>query len=82
MHHKVRSFQAHILITLPVDAHHRFTPEESDWGFTRYADLRRLFADQWDGFDRPMVEDEAVNVTAYVRIIKDPTGVLWHNFLR
>lgn len=29
-----------------------------------------------------MVENEAVNVTAYVRIYKDPTGVLWHNFIK
>ena len=27
-----------------------------------------------------MVENDAVNVTAYVRLYKDPTGVLWHNF--
>lgn len=27
-----------------------------------------------------MVENDAVNVTAYVRTYKDPTGVLWHNF--
>ena len=27
-----------------------------------------------------MVEDDAVNMTAYVRTYKDPTGVLWHNF--
>lgn len=27
-----------------------------------------------------MVENDAVNVTAYVRIYKDPTGVLWHSF--
>lgn len=29
-----------------------------------------------------MVENEAVNVSAYVRIYKDPTGVLWHNFIK
>ena len=29
-----------------------------------------------------MVENDAVNVTTYVRIYKDPTGVLWHNFLK
>lgn len=28
-----------------------------------------------------MVEDNACNVTAYIRAIKDPTGVLWHNFV-
>lgn len=27
-----------------------------------------------------MVENEAVNITAYVRQYKDPTGVLWHTF--
>lgn len=29
-----------------------------------------------------MVEEEAANVTAYVRVYKDPTGVLWHNFIK
>ena len=29
-----------------------------------------------------MVENDAVNCTAYVRIYKDPTGVLWHNFVK
>ena len=27
-----------------------------------------------------MVENDDVNITAYIRIYKDPTGVLWHNF--
>ena len=29
-----------------------------------------------------MVENDAVNVTAYIRIYKDPTGVMWHNFIK
>lgn len=29
-----------------------------------------------------MVENDAVNVSAYVRIYKDPTGVLWHNWIK
>lgn len=56
--------------------------EESDWGFTRFAEIRKLFAPQWEDKGRPMVENDAVNVTAYVRIYKDPTGVLWHNFIK
>jgi ubiquitin carboxyl-terminal hydrolase 7 len=28
-----------------------------------------------------MVEDETANMTAYVRVVKDETGVLWHNFI-
>ncbi len=68
------------LITFATAANHRFNVDEGDWGFTRFAELRRLFAPQWGGKGRPMIEDEAVNITAYVRIYKDPTGVLWHNF--
>ncbi|KZF20341.1 ubiquitin thiolesterase [Xylona heveae TC161] len=62
-------------------ANHRFTAEEGDWGFTRFAELRKMFAAQWEDHDRPLVEDNAVNCTVYVRIVKDPTGVLWHNFI-
>ncbi|KAF2703011.1 cysteine proteinase [Pleomassaria siparia CBS 279.74] len=62
-------------------ATHRFTAAEGDWGFTRFAELRRLFAPSWEDRGRPMVEDNMVKVTAYVRVLKDPTGVLWHNFI-
>ncbi|CAI6294669.1 unnamed protein product [Periconia digitata] len=62
-------------------ATHRFTAEEGDWGFTRFAELRKLFSPHWEDRDRPMIENNAANVTAYVRVLKDPTGVLWHNFL-
>ncbi|KAK8187319.1 ubiquitin carboxyl-terminal hydrolase 21 [Phyllosticta capitalensis] len=62
-------------------ANHRFTAEEGDWGFTRFAELRKLFQTPWEDRDRPLVENNSANVTAYVRVIKDPTGVLWHNFL-
>ncbi|KAL8688003.1 MAG: hypothetical protein Q9218_005975 [Villophora microphyllina] len=61
-------------------ANHRYSAEESDWGFTRFAELRRMFAGRWDGSGKTMVDNDSVNVTAYLRIYKDPTGVLWHNF--
>lgn len=67
---------------MPLAASHRFTAEESDWGFTRFAEIRKLFAAQWEDKGRPMVENDAINVTAYVRIYKDATGVLWHNFIK
>lgn len=62
-------------------AHHRFTKDEGDWGFTRFVELRKLFNVPWDNSSRPMVEDETANMTAYVRVVKDETGVLWHNFI-
>ena len=61
-------------------AHHRFTKEEGDWGFTRFMDTRKLFSPSYNNTGRPMVENDKANMTAYVRIVKDETGVLWHNF--
>lgn len=63
-------------------ANHRFNAEEADWGFTRFAEIRKLFNPSWEGKGRPMVENDAVNISAYLRIYKDPTGVLWHNFIK
>ncbi|KAK1760881.1 ubiquitin carboxyl-terminal hydrolase [Echria macrotheca] len=61
-------------------AHHRFTKDESDWGFTRFLEIRKMFNMPWEGFDRPLVENDTANITAYVRVVEDETGVLWHNF--
>ncbi|PNS16491.1 hypothetical protein CAC42_225 [Sphaceloma murrayae] len=67
-------------IYLHHEANHRFTQEEGDWGFTRFAEKSKIFATKFDDKERPLVENDSAKVTAYVRIIKDPTGVLWHNF--
>ncbi|KAF3770974.1 cysteine proteinase [Cryphonectria parasitica EP155] len=60
-------------------AHHRFTKEESDWGFTKFLENRRMYA-AWDASNRPMIENDFANITVYVRHVEDETGVLWHNF--
>jgi ubiquitin carboxyl-terminal hydrolase 7 len=62
-------------------AHHRFTKEEGDWGFTRFVELRKLWNSTWEDTGRFLVEGDQAMVTAYVRVVKDETGVLWHNFL-
>ncbi|GBB86550.1 hypothetical protein RclHR1_12980003 [Rhizophagus clarus] len=61
-------------------AHHRFTAEEPDWGFTRFYDLRKLFT-PCENRTRAIIENDSANITAFVRVLKDPTGVLWHNFI-
>lgn len=61
-------------------AHHRFTKEEGDWGFTRFVELRRMFNIPWEGGSRPLCEGDTANITAYIRFVEDETGVLWHNF--
>jgi ubiquitin carboxyl-terminal hydrolase 7 len=63
------------------DAHHRFIAEECDWGFTRFSELRKLFHPQ-PGHTRPTIEEDSAVVSVYVRVLEDPTGVLWHNFVK
>ncbi|KAI9026565.1 hypothetical protein CLU79DRAFT_742351 [Phycomyces nitens] len=60
-------------------AHHRFNSEESDWGFTRFVELKQLYSLDEQGNQR-FLENDSVRITTILRIIKDPTGVLWHNF--
>jgi ubiquitin carboxyl-terminal hydrolase 7 len=61
-------------------ATHRFNAKEGDWGFTRFVELRKAFHTPWEDSNRHLVENDEAKLTAYVRVIKDPTGVLWHNF--
>ncbi|KIY70003.1 ubiquitin carboxyl-terminal hydrolase 5 [Cylindrobasidium torrendii FP15055 ss-10] len=61
-------------------AHHRFIAEECDWGFTRFAELKKLLTKQ-DGQPRATIEDDAAEISVFVRVLEDPTGVLWHNFV-
>lgn len=69
------------LTLVRTDAHHRFIAEECDWGFTRFSELRKLFSVQ-EGHTRPTIEDETADVSVFVRVLEDPTGVLWHNFVK
>ncbi|KAF8149278.1 hypothetical protein K438DRAFT_450625 [Mycena galopus ATCC 62051] len=61
-------------------AQHRFIAQESDWGFTRFSELNKLFHPQ-EGHSGPIIEEDSADITAYVRVLEDPTGVLWHNFV-
>ncbi|CAB4447003.1 unnamed protein product [Rhizophagus irregularis] len=62
-------------------AHHRFIAEESDWGFTRFYDLRKLLT-PCENRTRALIENDSTNITAFVRVLKDPAGVLWHTFIK
>lgn len=64
-----------------LDAQHRFIAEEPDWGFTRFSELRKLFHTQ-EGYSRPTIEENSADITVYIRVLEDPTGVLWHNFVK
>ncbi|KAJ7917322.1 hypothetical protein B0H13DRAFT_2443436, partial [Mycena leptocephala] len=70
----------HPTVYIVSHAQHRFIAEESDWGFTRFSELHKLFHPQ-EGHSRPIIEEDSADITVYVRVLEDPTGVLWHNFV-
>ncbi|ODV87741.1 hypothetical protein CANARDRAFT_25963 [[Candida] arabinofermentans NRRL YB-2248] len=55
-------------------ANHRYTSKVTDWGFVGHLNTRLVQ-------DSRLIKNNKINITAYVRIIKDHTGVLWHDFL-
>ncbi|KAG0165848.1 hypothetical protein DFQ28_005241 [Apophysomyces sp. BC1034] len=61
-------------------AQHRFNTDESDWGFTRFIQLRQLYSADTKG-EPSYLENDSLRITTIIRVIKDPTGVLWHNFV-
>lgn len=63
-------------------AKHRFHTAEKDWGFTRFSQLKSLFGEPGGDPESFLLQNGEANITAYVRVYKDPTGVLWENFLK
>lgn len=59
---------------------HRFNQNETDWGFSSLIELRQLKS-VLRGHNRPILENNRLNITAYVQVIDDSsTGMLWHSF--
>lgn len=57
-------------------SHHRFNNDESDWGFTKFfaiADLERAR----DSRGISILNNNRLVISTYVRVYKDPTGLLW-----
>ncbi|KAI9346681.1 hypothetical protein BD770DRAFT_446666 [Pilaira anomala] len=54
-------------------AHHRFCGEEIDWGFTKYHEIKSLPA--------YMNKQNQTVISIFLRVVKDETGVLWHNLI-
>ncbi|KAF6007681.1 hypothetical protein HII13_004352 [Brettanomyces bruxellensis] len=54
--------------------HFRYNPRVGDWGFINLLDGRLRL-------DSELINHKRLNITSYVRIIDDFTGVLWHDFI-
>ena len=59
---------------------HRFNSSDLDWGFSNVVDVNHLKYPS-KGRLKPLLNDGSLNISVYIRILKDPTGVLWHNFV-
>ncbi|CAG8648916.1 25670_t:CDS:2, partial [Racocetra persica] len=57
----------------------RFYAEETNWGYPTFCEQRNLFVPM-ENQTRPLIENDSCNITVFIRIIKDETGYLWHNF--
>ncbi|WAR62550.1 hypothetical protein PtB15_15B136 [Puccinia triticina] len=68
----------HFDLSLP-EAQHRFTHDAQNFGFSEFVELQEVLGPA-DSRVKPIIENEETIITAYVRILKDETGVLWHNF--
>ncbi|KAI8992035.1 hypothetical protein BDF20DRAFT_909725 [Mycotypha africana] len=59
------------------NAHHRFCQEEIDWGFTRFYELKQLLYGK-----HPYINHQnRTTISIFLRVVKDETGVLWHNLI-
>jgi ubiquitin carboxyl-terminal hydrolase 7 len=61
-------------------SHQRFCKYATDWGFSNFTDIRSLYQARRE-LNGPLMYDDKLNITAFVKVLKDTTGVLWHNFL-
>ncbi|KAI8618550.1 cysteine proteinase [Chytriomyces sp. MP71] len=61
-------------------AQHRFNPYEADWGFNHLVKLNQLTI-PLDASGRALVEDDQAVFIVHMRVMKDVTGYLWHNFV-
>jgi ubiquitin carboxyl-terminal hydrolase 7 len=64
-----------------LNATHRFDKTESDWGFTQFLNIRNSYNRSAHTNETPIKQGGThTNLTAYVRVVQDDTGVMWHSF--
>lgn len=65
-------------------SHQRFSKYAVDWGFSNFIDVKALnypVKDSEGNQKGPLIFEDKLTITAFVQVLKDPTGVLWHNFM-
>ena len=63
------------------DSFHRFCSDEPDWGFSHFCPVSAFKFGIPEGNIGPLASPTgSTQLIAKVRVVKDVTGVLWHNF--
>ncbi|CAG8714314.1 605_t:CDS:2, partial [Dentiscutata heterogama] len=68
-------------ISVSYSSSHCFSADDPDWGFTRFYFQQNLFTPS-ENQTRSLIENDSCNITAFVRILKEPIGIPWHNFIK
>ncbi|KAF2086852.1 hypothetical protein K490DRAFT_10525, partial [Saccharata proteae CBS 121410] len=58
---------------------HRFCPDSPDWGWTRFHGPHYDLHYRHRGQRRPLLQNDTLAFTCYVRIVKDKTDCLWEH---
>lgn len=69
----------------PNQSSHRFSKSDTDWGFSSLIELRSLMSNKnvkSQPSQYPILENNQLNITAFVRVIDDSsTGTLWNSLV-
>ena len=57
---------------------HRYTTTDTDWGFSSLCTWNNLLA---ESNDKSILENDSLDLVCALKVYKDTTGVLWHNFV-
>ncbi|KAI8922962.1 hypothetical protein BC831DRAFT_473479 [Entophlyctis helioformis] len=61
-------------------AQHRFTPEATDWGFNTFIKHSAL-NQKMEHTGKSILEEDQFTLQVAMKVLKDPLGTLWHNFV-
>lgn len=69
------------VFSLSQPAYHRFNSEENDWGFGQFVTAEQIKNGSFErGYGPLCASDGSIKLIAKIRVLRDTTGVLWHNF--
>lgn len=69
-------------VVVSKNSQHRFEPTEPDWGFNQFTTPKCLLKGDNSTGHKALLSDDKLVVVGRVQVIKDPTGMLWHTFIK